>query len=897
VAIIEAWTGHTNPGEAVAQAVRSARLRHGSCVVVTGGPGDGKSHFLRRMARAADGDAVTLVVPCALTGSTPFAPWRDLLEQTRRTLHQGLLGSAGLAPARPRTARDHADRLLALWSTADRPVLVLLDDADTMDGASSQVLELLIDDIGTEAVALVLTATADHEVSSTWSPVAHRSGDIPSARLGPMRTDEVVTLLRALDPVTSEDLIHQAGERLVTQCAGHPLAITARLRRAAQHMPPGEVVAAVLDAPPLSTAPSGAAWVHHLGTGLDVAYRRLLAQWCLAETLDRATFCEATGTSYDALDEALQAAVRSGLVAADATRPGDVPRLVRDEFARSLPPDQRSRTHLDVARALTRSSPSGLVDAAHHLERAGNLVPREEWVDIMDRAGASAMAAGDQAEAERLARLAATRCSDAALKPRRVLLRSRASRAAGRWAEADERAHEAATAAAQQGQTDLMAEAALELALPADWRPSNPSTQHLLEDALAAGPSAPWQVQLMAALALQRFQVPRSADDAHRWSLHYRPDLAQPLADEALERARQFGDDDALVTALLVWRSVYRQPEHLHRRRESSAEALSLAVRRRTTTAMVEAAVRLAVDELEAAQRDGFEHAAAMARWAADQASEPRLLWRAHLLEATRALLDGDLAALERARRRALRAGRQAGAPGREATELILDRHVLALTDGWSVVAALDPHVDWPLVHHPLGVAGAAEGFARSGRLDMARTMLGRLRWPADPSTSMLLVTTLAARTAVLCRDVATARSVLPTLVTFSEHVAVDFEALWVEGPVASVGADVAELLGDDALAAELLERSRRLNGTLGCARTAAALEVRQPRGQDGLSLPDREHAVLRLLADGLGNAQIATVLEVSVATVRRETSSLYQRLGTSNRAGAVAKAHELGLL
>jgi DNA-binding NarL/FixJ family response regulator len=61
--------------------------------------------------------------------------------------------------------------------------------------------------------------------------------------------------------------------------------------------------------------------------------------------------------------------------------------------------------------------------------------------------------------------------------------------------------------------------------------------------------------------------------------------------------------------------------------------------------------------------------------------------------------------------------------------------------------------------------------------------------------------------------------------------------------------------------------------------------------------LPEREQAVLRLLADGLGNAQIAQALNVSVSTIRRETSSLYHRLSVGNRASAVTRAHALGLL
>jgi DNA-binding CsgD family transcriptional regulator len=161
-----------------------------------------------------------------------------------------------------------------------------------------------------------------------------------------------------------------------------------------------------------------------------------------------------------------------------------------------------------------------------------------------------------------------------------------------------------------------------------------------------------------------------------------------------------------------------------------------------------------------------------------------------------------------------------------------------------------------------------------------ARRRLARLRWPADVNTSMLLVTALAGRASVLCADRDTARAVLPTLVRFAGHVAVDPEALWVEGPVGLIGAQVAQFLGDGPLAARRFSQAEACNQHLDCARTSATLvEMRRHDGRR-MVLPEREHAVLRLLADGLGNAQIARVLNFSVSTIRRETTSLYQRLG-----------------
>ena len=57
-----------------------------------------------------------------------------------------------------------------------------------------------------------------------------------------------------------------------------------------------------------------------------------------------------------------------------------------------------------------------------------------------------------------------------------------------------------------------------------------------------------------------------------------------------------------------------------------------------------------------------------------------------------------------------------------------------------------------------------------------------------------------------------------------------------------------------------------------------------------------RELEVLRLLAAGLTNREIAARLVISEHTVHRHVTNLYRRLGVSSRAGATAYAHRHGL-
>jgi LuxR family maltose regulon positive regulatory protein len=61
--------------------------------------------------------------------------------------------------------------------------------------------------------------------------------------------------------------------------------------------------------------------------------------------------------------------------------------------------------------------------------------------------------------------------------------------------------------------------------------------------------------------------------------------------------------------------------------------------------------------------------------------------------------------------------------------------------------------------------------------------------------------------------------------------------------------------------------------------------------------LTRRELEVLRLIADGLKNREIADHLVISVATVKRHITNIYGKLDVSRRVQAVARAQDLGLL
>jgi DNA-binding NarL/FixJ family response regulator len=62
-------------------------------------------------------------------------------------------------------------------------------------------------------------------------------------------------------------------------------------------------------------------------------------------------------------------------------------------------------------------------------------------------------------------------------------------------------------------------------------------------------------------------------------------------------------------------------------------------------------------------------------------------------------------------------------------------------------------------------------------------------------------------------------------------------------------------------------------------------------------ALTPREWEVLRHIAEGAANKQIASSLGVSVATVERHVTNLYRKLGAHGRADATRAAVAMGLV
>jgi LuxR family maltose regulon positive regulatory protein len=78
--------------------------------------------------------------------------------------------------------------------------------------------------------------------------------------------------------------------------------------------------------------------------------------------------------------------------------------------------------------------------------------------------------------------------------------------------------------------------------------------------------------------------------------------------------------------------------------------------------------------------------------------------------------------------------------------------------------------------------------------------------------------------------------------------------------------------------------------GTREAAQPRAALALIEP-------LSERELEVLRLIAGGLSNKEVAERLVIATSTVKSHANHIYGKLGVRSRTQAIALAQELGIL
>ena len=141
----------------------------------------------------------------------------------------------------------------------------------------------------------------------------------------------------------------------------------------------------------------------------------------------------------------------------------------------------------------------------------------------------------------------------------------------------------------------------------------------------------------------------------------------------------------------------------------------------------------------------------------------------------------------------------------------------------------------------------------------------------------------------------AVARDALPTRVVFlSAYVdsAVAYRAL-AEGAVGFLSKESSTQAVCDAI----LAASRGETVMSPEVQSGIAEEIRLRSAPERLVLSPRESEVLSLIAEGMSAPEIGKQLHLSPATIKGHLHSLYEKLGVSERAAAVAEAMRRGLL
>jgi ATP/maltotriose-dependent transcriptional regulator MalT len=188
----------------------------------------------------------------------------------------------------------------------------------------------------------------------------------------------------------------------------------------------------------------------------------------------------------------------------------------------------------------------------------------------------------------------------------------------------------------------------------------------------------------------------------------------------------------------------------------------------------------------------------------------------------------------------------------------------------------------------------AARALAAKGQLDEARRALAELEATAatvatDPLRASAALT--AGVVAAAGGDDDGARRAFEDAVELFQRSGAPFEAATTRAALARVLAR----LGRKAAADEQARRARETLARLG-ARADAILGPVDDEPRSALGLSRRELEVLRLLAHGLSNREIAERLVLSEHTVHRHVANILRKLGVGSRsaAAAVAAKHQV---
>lgn len=902
--------------------------------------------LVRSWIASHDEDSIRQALACGVAPLAEIVP--DLADRLPDPVRDRAVAAPSTEVAQARFRLF--DAVNTFWQRAaqQRPLLLILDNLHWADASSLRLLEFLAPDLCGCRILLLVTyrdveLSRQHPLSATLGELA-RQPRFERLRLGGLTHAETAHMMQLAGGATFAPALIDA---IHAQTEGNPLFVSEMTRLLAQESSAGSAGSAL-------RIPEGikevigrrlnrlSASANKVLTAAAVIGRsfelRLLS--ALADDVDE----EVCGA---AIDEALQARVVEAL-----REPGHyhfAHALFRETLYDEIPVPRRSRLHLKLARAIEMihgDDPEPYLPAlAHHHWAA---LPGGDAALAVDYAQRAARRADRQLAHEESARycqmaLQAMDVGSGLPRDTRCSLLNALGTAhsrAGDWLQAMQTFKEAARLSAEVGNAWELAQAALGFET-ASWAPGLPGgpAAELLREALAAqGSDEPvMSARLLSALARALIF---SGEEEQATRVH----------EQAIAMARRAGDPATLADTLVATVSLRWQQERIAERIAASDEAYELARQAGDHTLMCATRAWHLFDDFELGD---------MAAWRANLEEYERggqtlrlpfIQYTASMSRAMHAIFEGRFADAERLIPNAYELARRM--PGMDAAGVYgvqmftLRREQGRLHEVAPLVEHFVQHTSamdtWQpgiaLMHVELGQMEAARkkfdalanddfrAIARDGvwvaNLTYLAIVCHALGDAARAATLYQLLAPSSGRNLVFGTAIASfgaADAILGALSAtmgdrpqaqrhFEAALAMN-ERQGARPALARTRLDFAQMLlhrgepGDLDRADGLLRAAEEAAAALGMASLPARIEAARALVKANAvehypaGLSRREAQVLRLVAQGKGNRQIARELFVSPNTVANHVSSILSKTQSANRAEAAAFAIRHALL
>jgi DNA-binding CsgD family transcriptional regulator/tetratricopeptide (TPR) repeat protein len=848
------------PLRVLAAALDEAVHGRGSAVLVSGEPGIGKSALVTRFATDRAATTRVLVGICDdLAIPRPLGPFRDLADDLPAPVTDALRD--GRAPG------ELATLLVRELRRGPAPTVLVIEDVHWADQATTDALTIVARRLPELPVLLVLTLrpgelSADHPLRTA----------IDAMQRSPMLHLELPPLTRAAVARLAGD----EAERVHELSAGNPFFVTELLAHGTEPFPPS-----------LANAVLGRV------ARLEPDARELLELLSVVPGRVPVPLLDHLEASWAA---AAAEAERRQLVTSGSRYVRFRHELTRAAIRSSLPHGRRRVLHRRVLDVLLELG-ADPADIVHHAEAAGaDEVVAEHALDAATRA----LAIGSNREAHAHLRRARELTLDRMSAADRLALFEQYARSAWLTGHLDE-ALGAVTRAGELAEElgDAVAQGrSLRRRAHLHWFRGD--GQAAWQDACAGvrrleGIGPPVELALSYAQAAELSMLAGRTEETMRFG----------------QRALRLGADDRAVQAQALGAIGALRLQLDIDDPDPALEALEVALEGELHNQVVFSLVALAVVHVLWVQPGA-------ARLHAEQS---RSYARAHEFDGMVAFIDALLAWLDlrdgrRGRAMALVAGR---AGTRSLAEGTIAEHQAALVRTELAVRRGDPDADERLADLVVLAdrTGEPSRIAPVLELEVERALTTGTPLPVDRVQAIAsIVGPHALAAGCAAARIAAWATVCGVPVRFTGKAPAPHAAM-----IAQRWREAADAFGavgwrhDRALLLSLCEDEETLVEALDSARSrsAAPLEERVCRRLRGLGyrvprgplaatqanpaqLTPRQLEVLQLVRDGHRNARIAELLHISPRTVEHHVAGIFDKLGVSSRAEAVARAADLGI-